>query len=81
MFEKSQKCHILCNFDQFWDHMTHSKAPYSTKKVHLWADILPKASINLYYQKMDLFLSFLSENALRVSKSRRQGGKIFKILI
>ena len=34
MFEKCPKCHISCNFDQFWDHMTHSKAPYATTEVH-----------------------------------------------
>ena len=34
MTEKCQKCHISCKFDQFWDHMTHSKAPYTTDEVH-----------------------------------------------
>ena len=33
MTEKCQKGHISCNFDQFWDHMTHSKAPGTTNKV------------------------------------------------
>ena len=34
MFEKCPKCHISCNFGQFWGHMTHSKTPYTNKKVH-----------------------------------------------
>ena len=33
MFEKFPKFHISCNFDQFWDHMTDSKAPYTTKEA------------------------------------------------
>ena len=32
MTEKCPKYHISCNFGQFWDHMTHSKASYTTKK-------------------------------------------------
>ena len=31
--ENCQNCHISCNFDQFWDHMTHSKALYTTNEV------------------------------------------------
>ena len=46
MFEKCPKCHISCNFGPFWDHITHSEAPYSTKKVLLRAHILPKVAIN-----------------------------------
>ena len=34
MTENCQKCHISCNFDQFWDHVTHSKTPYTTNEVH-----------------------------------------------
>ena len=45
MFEKCPKCHISCNFGQFWDHMTHSKAPYTTNEVRYMAHILPKYSI------------------------------------
>ena len=60
MFEKYPKCHISCNFDQFWDLMTYSKAPYTTKKVLLRAHILSKVSINLYYQKMYSFLTFVA---------------------
>ena len=45
MFKKCPKCHILCSFGQYWDHVTHSEAPYSTNKVHLRAHILPKYSI------------------------------------
>ena len=33
IIKKCPKCHISCNFDQFWDHMTHSKAPYTTNEV------------------------------------------------
>ena len=44
--KKCPKCHISCNFGPFWDHITHSEAPYSTKKVLLRAHILPKVSIN-----------------------------------
>ena len=33
MLENCPKYHISCNFGQFWDHMTHSKAPYTTNEV------------------------------------------------
>ena len=33
MFEKCPKCHISFNFGQFWDHVTHSQTPYTTKEV------------------------------------------------
>ena len=33
MTEKCQKCQISFNFDQFWDHMTHSKTPDTTNEV------------------------------------------------
>ena len=46
IFVKCPKCHISCNFGQFWDHMTHSEASYSTNKVLLRAHIFPKVSIN-----------------------------------
>ena len=45
MPKKYQKCNIPCNFDQFWDHMTHSKAPYTTNEVRYMAHILSKYSI------------------------------------
>ena len=60
MFKNSPKCPISYNFDQFWDHMTHSKAPYTTKKVLLRAHILSKVSINKYYQKMYSFLTLVA---------------------
>ena len=62
MIEKCQKCHISCNFEQFWDRMTHSNAPDTTNKVLKMAHILPysiKYSIKYCDQKMDSFLSFL----------------------
>ena len=59
MLENCPKCHISCNFCQFWDHMTHSKTPYTTKKVHCRALILPKYSRNSTTRKwIDSFLSF-----------------------
>ena len=44
MFEKCPKCHISCNFGQFWEHITHSKAPYTTNEVRYMAHILSKYS-------------------------------------
>ena len=68
MFEKCPKCNILCSFGPFWDHVTHSEAPYSTNKKHLRVQILPKVSINCYYQKKNSFISFWSENVWEVPK-------------
>ena len=45
MLEKCPKCDISCNFGQFWDHMTYSKAPYTTNEVLKMAHVLPKYSI------------------------------------
>ena len=45
----------------FWSFsgpLTHSKAPYTSIEVHPEAHILPKVSINLYYQKMHSILRF-----------------------
>ena len=33
MFVKCPKCHISCNFGQFRDYMTQSKAPFTTNEV------------------------------------------------
>ena len=42
MLEKCPKCHISCSFGQFWDHMTHSEAPYSTDIVTFNGSYSPK---------------------------------------
>ena len=66
--KKCPICNILCGFGRIWDHMTHSEDPYSTNKVHLRVHILPKVSINCYYQKKNSFISFWSENVWEVPK-------------
>ena len=47
MFEKCPKCHISCNSGQFWDHMTHSKAPYTTQQSTLNGSYSPKSLYKL----------------------------------
>ena len=56
---KSAQMSYICYFCQFLDPVMHSVAPYNILKVHVRADILPKAPINLYYQKMYSFSTFL----------------------
>ena len=69
MFKKCPKCHISCNSAQFLEHITHSKASYSTKRVLLRAHILPKLSINQYYQEMYSFLSFLYQKCSKSAQN------------
>ena len=52
MYEKCPKVIILVNFDQFSDPLAYSMALYYIKEVHVRAQNLPIAFINLYYQKM-----------------------------
>ena len=44
--ENVPKCRISGHFDLFLDPLTHKMAPYTAKKVHLGAHILPKVYIN-----------------------------------
>ena len=51
--------HIFGHYVQFSAPVTHSKDPYTSKIVQPRPHILPKVYINLYYQKMYSFPTFV----------------------
>ena len=77
---KSAQMSYICYFCQFLDPYTHSKAHYDMLKVHVRAHILPKAPINLYYQKMYSFPTFLKWKCPYSAQKLNLGGKNLKIL-